>query len=61
MNLSTSNLSTLLSKLFKPVGNFSNLSISNLSISDFKLVKKNFSGKFDVLLPVAFFKSASVA
>ena len=34
-NLSTSNLSTLLSKLFKLVGTFFNLSISNLSTSDF--------------------------
>ena len=38
-NLSTSNLSALLSKLFKLVGTFFNLSISNFSTSDFKLAK----------------------
>ena len=41
-HLSTSNLSTLLFKLFKLVGIFFNLSISNLSTLDFKLAKSTF-------------------
>ena len=41
-NLSKSNLSALLSKLFKPFGPFFNSSISNSSTSDFKLVKSSF-------------------
>ena len=37
--LSTSNLSTLFFTQFKPLGGFSNLSISNLWASDFKPAK----------------------
>ena len=43
--LSTCNLSTLLFKLFKPSGKLFNSSISNLSGSDFRLAKSNFSTK----------------
>ena len=43
-------------KLFKPLGTFFNLSISNLSISDFKLAQSVF-----LATPVAFFKSSFVA
>ena len=53
-----SNSSNSLFKLFKPVAIFSDLSISNLSISDFKLSKSSFLKSFDVSTPVAFFKSA---
>ena len=41
-NLSTSNLSTLLFKLLRPLGTFFNLSISNLLTLDFKLAKWTF-------------------
>ena len=42
-------------KLFKPLGTFFNLSISNLSISDFKLSKSVFFlAKSDISTPVAF-------
>ena len=57
-NLSTSNLSTLLSKLLKLVGKFFSLSIPNLSKLDFKLAKSTFLVKGDVSNPVAFLKSA---
>ena len=60
-NLSTSNLSTLLFKLFKLVGAFFNLSISNLSTLDYELAKSLFLAKDDVATPVAFFKSIFVA
>ena len=59
--LPTSYLSTLLFQLLKVVGPFFNLSISNLSTSDFKLVKSVFLANFDVSTPVALFKSAFVA
>ena len=50
----TSNLSSLLLKLCKPLGIFSNSSISNLLIFDFKLAKSTFLAKSDVFMPVAF-------
>ena len=43
--------------MFKLVGTFFNLSILNLSTSDFKLGKSVFLAKFDVSTPFAFFKS----
>ena len=55
INLSASNLSTLLFKLLKPLG----LSFS-LSTSNIKLAKSTFSANFDVSTPVAFLKSAFV-
>ena len=54
-NLSTSNLSTLLFKLFKPLGGFSNSSICDLSTPNFTLAKSAFSANFDVST-VAFFQ-----
>ena len=57
----TSNLSTLLFKLFQPVGTFSNLSVSSLATSDFKLAVSTFQTKFDVSTPVAFSKSTFAA
>ena len=59
--LLTSNLSTLLFELLKLVGTFSNLSISNLSILDFKLAKSTFLANFNESTPTAFFKSHIVA
>ena len=60
-NLSTTaNLSTLLLKLPKLVGVFFNLSISNLSTSDFKLTESVFLSNSDVSTPAVFFKSAFV-
>ena len=47
-NLSTSNLFTLLFKLFKAVGTFFNLLIPYLSTLDFKLAKSTFLANFDV-------------
>ena len=47
--------------LFKSTGVVSNLSISNLSNSKFKLAKSTFLGNCDVPLFVAFFKSTFVA
>ena len=47
--------------LFKSAGVVSNLSISNLSNSKFKLAKSTFLANFDVSLLVAFFKSTFVA
>ena len=55
MNLS--NLSTLLFKFLKLVGKFFSLSISNLSIIDFKLVKSTFLAKDDASIPDAFLES----
>ena len=46
-NLSTSYLFTLLFKFLKSLGTFSNSSMSNLSISDFKLAKSAFLAKSD--------------
>ena len=56
-----SDLSTLLFKLFKLLSTFFNLSISNLSTSDFKLAKSVFLARDDVSNRVALFKSAFVA
>ena len=54
INLSTSNLSTLLFKLLKLVGRFFSLSISSLSVLDFKLAKSTFSANLNVSTPVHF-------
>ena len=43
--------------MLKLLGTFFNLSISNLSISVFKLAKSVFLAKSDVSTPVAFFRS----
>ena len=43
-------------KLLKPFSTFLNLSISNLSASDFKLAKSVFLANFDVSALVTFFK-----
>lgn len=51
--LTTSSFATLLS-LLKLTGLAPSLSISNLSISSFRLVKSTFLVNFDVLAPVAF-------
>ena len=59
--LSTSNLSTLLFKMFQLYGTFFSLSISNLSTLDFKLAKSTFLVNFHVSTPVAVFKSAFVS
>ena len=53
-NLSTSHLSSLLSKFFEPLGTYSYLSISNLSTPDFKLTKSVFLVNFDISTPVVF-------
>ena len=45
----------------KSTGTVSNFSISNLSISAFKLAKSGFAASLDVSIPVAFFQSAFVA
>ena len=42
-SLPTCNLSTFLAKLFKLIGMFFSLSISNFSTLDFKFAKSNFS------------------
>ena len=47
--------------MFKLLGTIFNLSISNLSTSDFKLAKSVFSAKSDASTPAAVFKSAFVA
>ena len=47
--------------LFKSIGVVYNLSLSNLSILDFKLAKSNFLANFDVSTLVTFFKSTFVA
>ena len=60
-NFPISNLSALLFKLLKLFGTFLNLSMSNLSTSDFKLPKSVFSAKSDVSTPVAFFKDPFAA
>ena len=46
--------------MLKLLGVFFNLSISNLSKSDFKLDKSVFLTKSDLSTPVAFFKSEFV-
>ena len=50
-------LSTLLFKLLKLIGTIFNLSISNLSTSDFKSAKSVFLAKSDVSTTAAFFKN----
>ena len=55
-----SNLSTLLFKLLKPLGTYFNLSVSNLSTSDSKLVKSVFLAKSDVSTVAVFLKSAKM-
>ena len=60
-NLSISNLSILLLKLFKPLGAVFNSSISNISTSAFKLAKSSFLVNCNVSVPIAFFKSDFVA
>ena len=47
--------------LLKSTGTGTNLSISSLSTSVFKLAKFDFSAKLEVSIPVASFKSAFVA
>ena len=47
--------------MLKLVETFFSLSISNLSILDFKLAKSTFLAKDDVSIPVSFFKSVFVA
>ena len=56
-NFPISNLSALLFKLPKLLGTFSNLSMSNLSTSDFEFAKSVFLAKSDVSTPAAFFES----
>ena len=58
---STSNLYAALFKLLKLVGTLSNLSIPNLSTSDFKSAKSVILGKFAPSTTVAFLKSAFLA
>ena len=58
---STSDLSTLLYKLFKLVGTVFDFSMSYLSTSDFKLAKSYFLAKDGVSTPDAHFKSVFVA
>ena len=60
-NLSASSFIYLIFKLFKLIGTFFNLSICNLSTSDFKLVKLTFLRNFDTSTPVAFIKPAFIA
>ena len=60
-NLATSNLSTLLFILLIGLSTFFNLSIYNLSTSDFQIAKSTFFEKDDVSMPVAFFKSVFVS
>ena len=47
--------------LLKSAGTGANLTISNLSISVFKLTKSNFAANLEESIPAAFFKSAFVA
>ena len=54
-------MSTLLFKSLKLLGTFSNLSVSYLSILDFKLAKPTLLAPVYVLTPVAFLKSDFVA
>ena len=48
-------------KLIKSTEVVSNLAISNLSVSDFKLAKSSFLANFGISTLVEFFKSAFVA
>ena len=56
-----SNLRILLFKLLKLPVTFSNSSISNLLISDFKLGKSAFLAQSDISTPAVFFKLDFVA
>ena len=58
--LTTSFFTTSLS-LVKSTGARTNLSISNLSTSAFKLTKSDFAANLNVSIPVAFLKSVFVA
>ena len=55
-NSSTSNLSALFFKLLKLLATLFGSSISYLSTSDLKLTKSVFLAKFDISIPIAFFK-----
>ena len=57
----TKSFSTTTLNLHKSTGTGTNLSISYLSISVFKLAKSDFAASLDVSIPVAFFKSDFVA
>ena len=61
MFLVTSCFTTSLSLLKSTASNSDNLSISNLSTSDFKLAKSSFLAYCDSSTPAAFFKSDFVA
>ena len=56
-NFLVSNLSALLFKMRQPLGTFFDLSISNLSTSDLKLVKIFYLAKSVVSRPAAFLMS----
>ena len=58
--MKTSFFTTALS-LLKSTGTVTNLWISNLSISSFKVAKSDFAASLDVSIPVAFFKPDFVA
>ena len=53
--LPTSFFATSLSYILISTRTSTNLSISNLFISDFKLAKPDFAASLDVSIPVAFF------
>ena len=57
----TASLSTISLIFLKSTGLVSNLPISNLSVSGFKLAKPTFLANSDVSIPAAFFESAFVA
>ena len=57
----TTSFLTMWLRLLKSTGVLSNLPITNLLISDFKLAKSNVLGNFDVSTVAAFFKSVFVA
>ena len=57
----TTSIFTVSLNLLKSARTGTNLSISNLSTSDFKFAKFDFISNLDVPSPVAFFKSAFVA
>ena len=59
-NLSTSNSSTLLLKLFKPLATIFDLLISNLLVSDFRLAKSSFLANCNLSTPVAFLSEANL-
>ena len=57
----TTSFLTMWLRLLKSTGVLSNLPITNLLISDFKLAKSNVLANFDVSTVAAFFKSVFVA